>query len=660
MRKSIADLVRKIAEYLPPMQKWIVLSLAFWVSHIILRVLLLFRENPYGFPFVSKPDWYIFHAVCIDFLWISKSFVIFLLLACIFKFIRGKRRFSGESILFSLYVIFHSVILLVTLFDDELQRFLGSHLSFGLANTYKDTSSIKMFWDYVANDYSVPFLQFFVLALILPFTYGVYRLMKLKIARNSAKRPLIAMVVFYIVSALFINYIWTGSARMTKLRPVVSLVYNELFSASQTAALPDSDLAQYGKAYQNLWLKVEGDSLWNFPETDFKAKRPLYRVPGEALLQDPRLLSRRASKPNFIVVFLESHRGLNTGFLNPDLQPSPTPFFDSLAAISHIWERMYASGTPTTGGLLSTHTGIPHHSRLAEATDLAHVRLPSFASVLKDSGYAAHYFSAADPAWDNLGVWMSKWYTAQHYDRSREDDSTFIDYTVAYIRDSLANQGKPFLATVMTRSNHYPFNLAAGMPESEKKKPLTQRINYTMHYTDRQLARFIHSIEHEKWFGNTYVIILADHGFPLGENGVSTMNGGAFSNATWIPFLIYGKDIAPARDTATTAQIDIAPTILELAGIATPNIFMGHDLLRNHGKGLSLGAYSKVADIGFNGYRLITKYPIADGEACWLFAEKDTHQRLDLAESQPTEVKHLKATLDTLIKISDYSLEHGL
>ena len=75
MKTSISDLVRKIAEYLPPMQKWIVLSLAFWVSHIILRVLLLFRENPYGFPFVSKPDWYIFHAVCIDFLWISKSLV---------------------------------------------------------------------------------------------------------------------------------------------------------------------------------------------------------------------------------------------------------------------------------------------------------------------------------------------------------------------------------------------------------------------------------------------------------------------------------------------------------------------------------------------------------------------------------------------------------
>jgi len=671
MRKSIADLVRKIAEYLPPMQKWIVLSLAFWVSHIILRVLLLFRENPYGFPFVSKPDWYIFHAVCIDFLWICNSLLIFLLVTGAINFATSskthqtnnppiKRFFSIKSISMTLYVLFHSVILLLTLLDDEFQRFLGSHLSFGLLDTYKDPSSIKMLWDYVANDYSVPYLQFFVLALILPFTYLIYRLLRLRRASCSVKKPMIAMLIFYICSFLFINYIWTGNARMTKLKPIVSIVYSEIFSTSRDGRLTTTELARYGRTYQKLWTETEGDSLWVFPETDFNLKRPLYRIPSEKLTQSERILSQRAKKPNFILIFMESHRGLNTGFLNPGLKPSPTPFLDSLAAYSHIWERMHTSGIPTTGGLLSSHTGIPHHSRLAEATALAYVNIPSFASVLSDSGYATHYFSAADPAWDNLGVWMAKWYNAQHYDRKREDDSTFFAYTASYIRDSLARQGKPFLATLMSRSNHYPFNFATGMPESEKRKPLTERINYTMNYADRQLARFMRSIEHEKWFQNTYVIILADHGFPLGEHGVSTMTGGAFSNVTWIPFLIYGNGLDAKRDTATAAQMDIAPTILELAGIAVPNIFMGHNLLRGYGDGLSLGAYFGVADIGFNGYRLIAKYPIADGEASWLFAEKDTHQRQDLAKSHSAEVKHLKATLDTLIKISDYSLEHGL
>lgn len=649
--------------------KWLLVSLAFWVSHILLRVLLLFRENPYGFPFVSKPDWYIFHAVCIDFIWICHSLVVFLAILVLSKLVgkklarlRGAKRFSFESLWLALYAVFHSVILLFTLLDDEVQRFLGSHLSFGIINTYKDTSSLKMFWDYVANDGSVPFLQFLVLALILPETYAVYRL-GTKLFRKGKKRTgipkvPIAMCAFYVLAFLFVHVIWTGNARMTKLKPIVSLVYDELFSGKRSAGISESEILPYRDFYRNLWQEVEGDSLWEFPK-DSPARLPLYRAPRKALLESESLLSQRKKRPNFIVVFLESHRGLNVGYLNPD-KPSPTPFLDSVASGGRAFMRMFSSGLPTTGGILSTHTGIPHHSRLSEATDLAHVNLPSFASVLKDSGYVAHYFSAADPAWDNLGVWMAKWYHAEHYDRTREDDSTFFDHAISYVRDTLARQGSPFLATLATRSNHYPFNFAAGMPEEEKQKPLTERINYTMRYADRQLARFIHAIEKEAWFENTYLVILADHGFPLGENGVSTMSGGGFSNATWIPLVISGKGIEPMRDTVTTAQIDIAPTILELAGLAVPNIFMGHNLLRGTGTGLSLGAYFHTAAVGLDGYRLISPYPIQAGESRWLFAERDTHQNENLSKENPETEKHLTGILDSLVKISDYTLERGM
>jgi len=661
MKKLLSAVIGKMAE-LAPWKSLVFISLAFWGSHILLRFLLLFRSNPYGFPFVSKPDWYIFHAICLDFLWIGKAFAVFALLTILFRFIRSKiskkPSTGNHRICTVLYTIFHSVILLVTLLDNEVQRFLGSHLSFGLANTYKDTSSIAMFYDYVANDLSVPFLQFFVLALILPATYGLFRLIRKGLAPRSLKIPLIVMFIFYIASYLFVYLIWTGNARMTKLRPVVTLVYNELFPEKKSEHLNSEAIAVLGKAYQNLWQKVEGDSLWSFDSTSIGEKHPLYRIPQQSLTESETIKARRSEKPNFILFLLESHRGLNVGFMNPG-EPSPTPFLDSIAMHSHAWIRMHASGLPTTGGVLSTHLGLPHHSKLAEATELAHVNLPSFASVLTDSGYTTHYFSAADPAWDNLGVWMAKWYTAEHYDRNFEDDSSFFDKTVSTIRDSLISQGKPFLATVMSRSNHYPFNFAAGMTDEEKKRPLQERVKVTMRYTDRQLARFIHSIENEPWYQNTYIVIMADHGFPLGENDVSTMNGSAYSNATWIPFVIHGKNLEPAIDTATAAQIDVGVTILELAGIAVPSISMGHNLLRGYGSGLSLGAYSKVADIGFDGYRLIDRYPLNSGNVDGLFAEGDTHQRNDLASEKVKEVKRLEALIDTLIKISDYTLENG-
>jgi arylsulfatase A-like enzyme len=199
-----------------------------------------------------------------------------------------------------------------------------------------------------------------------------------------------------------------------------------------------------------------------------------------------------------------------------------------------------------------------------------------------------------------------------------------------------------------------------------------------MGYADRQLARFIRAVQNEEWYKNTYVIVMADHGFPLGENGVSTMSGGGFSNVSWIPFFIHGEGLEAVRDTTTAAQIDIAPTVLELAGFAVPNIFMGHNLLRGNVTkaetdsastdsvnveakeiaGLSLGAYSGYAAIGLDGYRFIAKYP-AQNET-HLFAENDTRQENELTGKHKNEESRLSATLDTLIKISDYSLERGL
>ena len=689
MKPTILGFLKKVAASVTPFQKLVLISLAAWVTHILLRVLLLFRSNPYGFPFVSKPDWFIFHAVCIDFMWIVNALVVFLILGgIVYRITAGKATAKAIVVKIAtvLYAVFHTAILLLTLLDNETQRFLGGHLTFGLVDTYKDTSSIIVFYDYVANDLSIPYLQFVVLALMLPLTYIVYRLLCKWYRPDDGfyvKKSAIAMLVFYIASYLFVYFIWTGNARMTKLRPVVSLIYNDLFVAKKTVGLTDADLGNYRTAYQNLWQKIEGDSDWQFSDAKEGNGLPLYRVPSASLLNSEKLKAQREMQPNFILVLMESQRGRNTGYMNPQIQPSPTPFMDSLAAHSHVWMRMHTSGVPTTGSVLTTHIGIPHHSRLAQATDLAHVTIPSFVQVLTTNGYSTHYMSAADPAWDNLGVWMSKWYTAEHYNREREDDSTFIDNAIEYVRDTLSKEGKPFLATLMTRSNHYPFNFAAGMTDEEKNRPLQERINVTMNYADRQIARFFHSIENEEWYKNTYVIIMADHGFPLGENGVSTMNGGGFSNVSWIPFFIHGKGLDAVRDTTTAAQIDIAPTVLELAGFAVPNIFMGHNLLRGNVTkadsvandsaavdstiapqasqalaGLSLGAYSGYAAIGLDGYRFIAKYPAQD--ETHIFADGDLRQENELTGKLQNEEGRLSATLDTLLKISDYSLEKGL
>lgn len=54
---------------------------AFWVSHAVLRALLLFRPDPYGAPFINRPVRSFFYAAGVDFSWIFLVAVPFFVLA---------------------------------------------------------------------------------------------------------------------------------------------------------------------------------------------------------------------------------------------------------------------------------------------------------------------------------------------------------------------------------------------------------------------------------------------------------------------------------------------------------------------------------------------------------------------------------------------------
>jgi len=576
-------------------------TLAFWVVHIILRILLLFRNDPYGMPFVNKPDWYIFHAITWDYMWIAASFVLWAVI------MRNYKRYGKIT-----FIIFHSIILFLTYLDHETQRFMGSHVSLGLINTYKDPSSIKMFWDYFAYDQSVPFLQIAVILFAFP---ALYFLNKVFSKITYKKSFFIGGAVFYLCCWLFLNFIWTGGFRLKKLTPAVNLIHREIIDLVKNVPkedLSDEEILEYKKFRENI--------------------------------DAPRLYNPQ-SKSNFIVVFLESHRYINV--------KASSPFLCSLMNAGLNFNRMHVSGLPTVGGLLSSLTGMPTHSTKAQVTDLPFISVPSFASYMRDAGWRTDFFSAADPAWDNLGVWLAKWYDRQHYSREREDDSLFWDWASVFVKDSLANKDKPFLATLITRSNHYPFNFATNMPQSEKDKSIQERMLYTMSYADRQLARFVRSIQNEPWFENTYLIVSADHGFPLGENGNATITGGAYYSSTHIPFVITGKNIEQKTDTISTSQIDIAPTILDLAGIEVINPFMGYSLLRER-KNFALGTHYGYKTMTYGGFRLIHK----EGEESLLYEISDSLQTKNLSKENRELVFEMEKTVNKLIKISDLALEN--
>jgi phosphoglycerol transferase MdoB-like AlkP superfamily enzyme len=440
----------------------------------------------------------------------------------------------------------------------------------------------------------------------------------------------------------------------------MQVFYTEWKITSAETVISRAMLKKSTASARGFWARIEGKGSedWVYPDEDY----PLYRVPRPGFVPDSLMRIARARHPNIIVFYLESQRGLDVGYLNPgDPRPSATPVLDSLADIGQAWMRMYTSGIPAVGGVLSSHLGFPPHRTRHLATELAAIRAPSYASLLRDSGYAAHFFSAADPASDNLSVWYRKWYDQIHYSRFQEDDSTFFTASVSYIRDTLANQDKPFVVGLMTRSNHYPFTLIPGMPDSVRSLPQKDRMRWSMHWTDRQMGAFLDSIRKEPWFANTYIVVLADHGFPQGEHHVYTLGSGGYANSTWIPFVIAGPGLgAPRKHEVTTGQIDIAPTILALAGVRVPNSFAGHDMLRPAAKSFALGVYAGLESISAGGFRLITGTPdgVREGGDV-LFAEEDMYETQSLVGIEPELVNDLHALADTLLLVNDYALSRN-
>jgi len=79
---------------------------------------------------------------------------------------------------------------------------------------------------------------------------------------------------------------------------------------------------------------------------------------------------------------------------------------------------------------------------------------------------------------------------------------------------------------------------------------------------------------------STYIIFTSDNGFFLGEHRLTGGKFLAYEPSTHVPFLMRGPGIKPGTATGElAANIDIAPTILELAGVEADKSIDGRSLV---------------------------------------------------------------------------------
>jgi len=115
----------------------------------------------------------------------------------------------------------------------------------------------------------------------------------------------------------------------------------------------------------------------------------------------------------------------------------------------------------------------------------------------------------------------------------------------------------------------------------------TRRINWhrTLAAVDESVGAVLGTLRQTSVADNTVVIFAGDNGFFLGEHGLVDKRL-AYEESLRIPLLVSGPQVArPGRVIADMAlNIDVAPTILDLAGVQIPPVMQGRSL-----KGLLAG-----------------------------------------------------------------------
>jgi arylsulfatase A-like enzyme len=136
---------------------------------------------------------------------------------------------------------------------------------------------------------------------------------------------------------------------------------------------------------------------------------------------------------------------------------------------------------------------------------------------------------------------------------------------------------KPFFAWV-----HYtdPHDEYVKHPESpDFGKDNRARYDSEVFFTDLHVGRLLEFAKKQPWWGKTAVIITADHGEAFGEHGMYKHAFRLWEVLTRVPLLVFAPGAAPHRIEGNRSQIDLAPTILDLEGIAErPPSFVGHSL----------------------------------------------------------------------------------
>lgn len=117
------------------------------------------------------------------------------------------------------------------------------------------------------------------------------------------------------------------------------------------------------------------------------------------------------------------------------------------------------------------------------------------------------------------------------------------------------------------------------LKEAGQWKPLVRSYLACVSFVDSQVGRVIAALEESGRAQETIVVLWSDHGWHLGEKGITGKNS-LWDRSTRVPLIFAGPGIArSARCGRSVELLDLYPTLVDLAGLPAKEGLEGHSLV---------------------------------------------------------------------------------
>jgi arylsulfatase A-like enzyme len=476
-------------------------------------------------------------------------------------------------------LVWHLALLVYQFIDIQYYAFSARHLTFELANTWREASVfVKIgLMDYLGQT----ILLFASLGLYAAgYMYLVRRVSRLDVAQVNVPGALMVRkwLASIFMTAMALVVISRGGIQAKPLDIDDAFVFND----------PVLSVLALNGIYTTFAYQMDvltGDSLADMleglgmpePGEEERLASLIVGRPGEHAKSGYPLFRRMEPRPdgpgrmNVVVFVMESWSAKFMGAFGG--APSATPFFDSLAPKGLLLGNCLANGQRSIEGLPAVLGSLPSWKGLVfgEGGTYYQTSLLTPPQAFAQEGYRTLFVHGASPDSVRIDGVVKRLGFGEHRsmrdfpDFERHHDSVwgvYDEHVFLTANEWFAGMDEPFFAAVYSLTSHSPYPISTDeFRVFGKDVPHAKFLN-SMRYSDHALQQFFARAEGSPYFERTLFVITSDH-----TEGRAT--SGNMYESYHIPCFLYapGGQVSSGRTDVLAGQVDLLPTVIDVLGL---------------------------------------------------------------------------------------------